>query len=446
MLNHAGRAPDLARYASALRAAVLSALLAPGPLLASPQLRYDREYPSIAYSTRTPTDRVAQLRDRVERGLVELEYDEKGGYLAALLDELDISVTSQMLVFTRTSFQANLISPQRPRAIYYNDDTYVAWVRGSDVIEISAIDPVMGGVFYTLGQDREAAGEFGRETDLCLQCHDSYGLTGGGVPRHLVGSMLPDENGQSVYHEGWRLTDDRTPFRVRWGGWYVTGTHGDLIHRGNAVVEAPAAPNEVDFGPTGNRTDLDGLVDATPYLSGHSDIVALMVLEHQVHVQNEITRVGYDVRAALHRDEEEGRPPAPGNSRASAATLQVVEDVTQPLVRAMLFVDEAALGARIDGTSAFAEDFVGRGPRDGQGRSLRELDLTGRLFRYPLSYMIYSSAFDGLPAEARAYVYSRIDAVLSGEDTSDEFSHLTEADRAAILEILRDTRPDFSEP
>ena len=237
-----GRSNARPLHACPLGAALLSALLAPGPLLAFPQLRYDREYPSIAYSTRTPTDRVALLRDRFERGLVELDYGEKGGYLGAVLDALDISVASQTLVFTRTSFQANLISPQRPRAIYYNDDTYVAWVRDGDVIEISAIDPVMGGVFYTLGQDREAPGEFGRETDLCLQCHDSYGLTGGGAPRHLVGSMLPDENGQSIYHEGWRLTDDRTPFSVRWGGWYVTGTHGDLMHRGKRRGRGPGRP------------------------------------------------------------------------------------------------------------------------------------------------------------------------------------------------------------
>jgi hypothetical protein len=256
--------------------------------------------------------------------------------------------------------------------------------------------------------------------------------------------MLPDENGQSVFHEGWRLTDDRTPIRVRWGGWYVTGTHGDVIHRGNVFIEAPADPNAVDFRETGNITDLGDLVDTSPYLSDHSDIVALLVLEHQVHVQNEITRVAYDVRTALHRDEVGARSAAPGEGRASVETLEVVAGVVEPLVRAMLFVDEAPLGAAIVGTSGYAEDFVARGLRDARGRSLRDLDLTGRLFRHPLSYMIYSAPFDGLPTEAKTRVYERLHEVLSGRDDSDDFSHLTASDRSTILEIVLETKPDFA--
>ena len=426
---------------------VTGALLVTAALTAAPvaaqQLRYEREYPSIEYSSGTATDRITQLQDRVDGGLVRLAFEEKGGYLAALLEQLDIAVASQALVFTRTSLQARLISPQKPRAIYFNDDTYVAWVQGGDVIEISAIDPVMGGVFYTLSQGRDDTGDFARETDLCLECHDSYGLTGGGAPRHLVGSALTDDNGDPLYHEGWRLTDDRTPVRVRWGGWYVTGTHGDLTHRGNVIVASPADLEDADFRATGNRTNLGDLVDTAPYLSGHSDIVALMVLEHQIHVQNEITRLGYDVRTALYHDAVDGRSPAPGESRASAATLEVIEKVGEPLVRALLLVDEAPLGAAIEGTSGFAEHFEQKGVQDSRGRSLRELDLRHRLFKYPLSYMIYTRAFNRLPVEAKEFVYRRLGEVFGGADRSEDFAHVSETDREAILEILRDTKPDF---
>ena len=423
---------------------VMTVLLVVGTPVWAQVPRYDREYPAIEYSTRRATDRVARLIERISAGAVELEHVGPSGYLTSLLSALDISTTSQALVFTRTSFQATLISPQKPRAIYFNDDTYVAWVQGSDVIEISAIDPVMGGVFYALDQDPSRGAGFSREMDLCLQCHDSYGLTGGGAPRHLVGSMLPDENGQSVFHEGWRLTDDRTPFRVRWGGWYVTGTHGGLTHRGNVIVETPADPNAVDFSRTGNLTDLSELVDTGPYPSDHSDIVALLVLEHQVHVQNEITRLGYDLRTSLHTDSVEGRPAAPGEERASRETLDLLARGGERLLHALLFVDEAELGARIEGTSGFAEDFQRRGPRDDRGRSLRDLDLRDRLFRVPLSYMIYSRPFEGLPVEARRHIYRRLFEVLSGADDTGAFEHLSEADRIAALEILDATEPDFA--
>lgn len=441
----AARRPPSTRIPSIARrlpcALGLAALLAPS--VASAQLRYDREYPSIHYSDGQPDDPVARLLRRVREGEAVLRHEGARGYLADLLAGLDIPIESQVLVFTRTSFQANRVSPEKPRAIYFNDDAYVAWVQDGDVIEISGIDPVMGGVFYTLGQDPGAPASFTRETDLCLQCHDSYGLTGGGVPRHLVGSMLPDGNGQSVYHEGWQLTDDRTPLARRWGGWYVTGTHGRLIHRGNVIVEAPATPGDIDFSTTGNRPSLAGLVDTGPYLSGGSDIVALLVLEHQVRVQNAITRLGYDVRTALHRDEVEGRAPAAGERRASVETLGVLERSGQPLVDALLFADEATLGDRIEGTSGYAEAFERRGPRDALGRTLRALDLRDRLFHYPVSYMVHGRGFAGLPEEAKRWVADRILAALTGDDEAAHPGRHDDAGRAAALEILRDTEPEL---
>ncbi|MDA0329628.1 MAG: hypothetical protein O2958_11535 [Gemmatimonadetes bacterium] len=404
-------------------------LLMPADVMAAPQLRYDVEYPAIGYSERARTDRVADLREALAEGRERLSFDPRGGYLTSLLESLDIPVSSQMLVFTKTSFQGHLVSPERPRAIYFNDDVYVAYVQGSEVLELSAIDPVLGGVFYSLEQRPDAPASIAEESDLCLGCHDSFGLSGGGVPRHLVGSMLPDENGMSVTHEGWSLTDDRTPLRRRWGGWYVTGTHGTQEHRGNVIVRSPADVPTLDFGASGNRVELEGLVDVAPYPTPHSDIVALMVLEHQVHVQNLITRMNYDVRSALH---------------AERLTDEVVAKGGEPLVEAMLFRDEAAVRDAIAGTSSFTEDFEARGPRDDQGRSLRDLDLTTRLFRYPLSYLIYSESFAALPDVARRYVYRRLYEVLTDSTPGPAYAHLTDTDRRAILGILLDTDPAFA--
>jgi hypothetical protein len=82
--------------------------------------------------------------------------------------------------------------------------------------------------------------------------------------------------------------------------------------------------------------------------------------------------------------------------------------------------------------------------RDGQGRSLRDFDLETRVFRYPLSYLVYSAAFDALPQGAREMVYERFAAVLRGEDRSEPFARLSDGDRAAILAILAATKPEFA--
>ena len=110
----------------------------------------------------------------------------------------------------------------------------------------------------------------------------------------------------------------------------------------------------------------------------------------------------------------------------------------------MLFADEPPLPAPVKGTSGFAERFSAEGPKDAKGRSLRQLDLQTRLLRYPCSYMIYSDAFGALPAPMRAAVYARLADVLSGNDRDPRYARLSAADRRAVLDILRATKPDWS--
>ncbi|HEY7698812.1 MAG TPA: hypothetical protein VIE88_10380 [Vicinamibacteria bacterium] len=377
-----------------------------------PRLRYDTEYPAIRYSSTVPSDRVSRLLRRIEAGEVRPSFDPERGYLDSLLRELDVPASSQILVFTKTSLQKGRISPETPRAIYFADDVYVAWVQGGPVLEISSVDPNLGAVFYTLEQTEGDRPGLERQTYVCLQCHDSFSLTGGGVPRHIMGSGIPDASGRLASHEGWSLTTDETPLEERWGGWYVTGTHPGERHMGNVFVKGDAA---VDCGEGANVTSLEKLVDTRPYLGKHSDIVALLVIEHQVHVQNLITRVNWDTRTALHR--------------AGSLPSGEIERLAEPLVRALLLLDEAPLHGPLTGTSGFAAEFARRGPRDSKGRSLRDLDLERRLFRHPVSYLIYSESFDALPQPTKAYVYRRI--------REDE-------DRKAAAEILDATKPDFA--
>ncbi len=416
------------------------------------QLSYDSEYPVIEYSTRPPSDAIARLQREIDDGEVQLAFDAENGYLVSLLRELDIDTSSQMLVFSKTSFQVDRISPETPRAVYFNDSVYVGWLQDADVIEISAMDPDLGIVFYTLNQSEDQAGDqnggaasrFQRQTALCLRCHDTYSMSGGGVPRHLVGSGFTDQFGGFASHESWHLTTYQSPIEERWGGWYVTGTHGDQRHMGNIIVNDAADPAEFDLDRGANATDISEWVDTEPYLGSGSDIVALMVLEHQASVQSVIVRVNFETRKALRNEEERNIQLGRERDFMSAEAHELIQDWAEPLVGALLLVGEAPLGGSIAGTSGFAEHFSSRGPQDSEGRSLRQLDLSDRLFRYPLSYVIYSDAFDGLPGMVKAYVYQRLGAVLRGEDESEAFAHLSQADRRAILEIVQETKADFA--
>jgi len=411
----------------------------PGFVLQAPPvdegpLRYDTEYPTIPYSTGARTDAVAALVARLNRGDVKLEYRAPRGYLDSLLAALNIDPSSQTLVYSQTSLQSRLIHPSTPRAIYFNDDVYVGWVR-SGPIEIGSQDANLGPVFYLVDNDETAPPKFNGQLTKCLSCHDSYSLSGGGVPRYIVGSGYTGTTGMLVSHEGWILVTDRTPLKSRWGGWYVTGRHGSQVHLGNMKIKTMHDFDDLEAHRVGNIDTLDALFDTKPYLTNKSDIVALLVLQHQADVQNQITRVSYETRTAL-------AAAAAGRIEASEAQARIAEPV-EDLLKRMLFADAVEYTSPIAGDPAFVAQFERRAVRDSQGRSLRDFDLTRRLFRYPLSYVIYSAAFDALPADAKKMFYGRLNDVLRGADQSPDFAALSAADRTAILEILRATKPDF---
>lgn len=426
------------------RAGVLGALLAAGACGAPARGEFPIEQEPIRYLTARAVDPVARLQGRVERGEVTLDFDDEGqGYLRSVLKALKVSETSQVLVFSRTSFQHTRIGPRTPRAVYFNDAAYVGFVRGGDALELSAVDPTLGATFYLLDQRRAAKPVFRRQTHECLQCHIS-GKTQD-VPGHMVRSVFTGRTGQPVFSAGSFVTDPASPFSERWGGWYVTGRHGGQRHMGNVVVTDREHPERLDTAAGANRTDLKGLVDTYPYPTAHSDIVALMVLEHQTQAHNVLTLAGYQARAGAHDDAGINRALGQPADTVSESTGRRIKSHAEKLVKALLFSGEARLTDPVSGTSGFAEHFTAQGPRDGKGRSLRDFDLKTRLFRYPCSYLIDTEAFDALPAPIRDEVYRRLREVLTGRDTGPDFAHLSPADRRAILEILLATKPGLPE-
>jgi hypothetical protein len=401
------------------------------------------EHAPIYYSKTEPDNLVSQLQQRLDKGTVKFEFEDHFGYLRSVLDELHVPVSSQMLVFSKTSLQSRRIWPQKPRAIYFSDDVYVGFCQAGDVIEISVADSQLGAVFYTVDQQPDGKAAFRRQTDNCLMCHG--GASTQNMPGHLVRSVYPDAQGQPILSAGSFRVDHTTPLSKRWGGWYVTGTHGLMEHLGNLIIRGQQVPDTLDNRAGSNLAQLPSNVDASRYLTPHSDIVALMVLEHQTLGHNLITRANFLTRTALFQQAELNQALGkPGGERWDSTTSRI-KDAGEPLVKFLLMRDEAKLSDRIAGTSEFATEFQARGPRDSQGRTLRTLDLEQRLFRYPCSYLIYSDHFRQLPLDVRDYVWQRLRDILNGRDTTKEFAHLSATDRRVILEILGETHPDLPE-
>jgi hypothetical protein len=411
---------------------------------ASPRQQASYEASPIHYSRSKPSDPVRALEAKLAGGQSALAFDGSQGFLKALLEAMDIPISSQSLVFSKTSFQRQWINPRSPRALYFNDEVYVGWVRGGDVLEIASQDPQLGSVFYTVAQDPARPARFLRQTDNCLQCHDSSSLTLG-VPGVTVRSVYPGGDGLPRFHLGGFRTTYRSPLEERWGGWYVTGEHGAQRHMGNVIFPDEPNPDMKQLGDRGaNLTDLKKKADLEPYLTDTSDIVALMVLEYQTNVHNLITRSNHETRGALVQNDDIARALGYPNRPLTEGTERRLRYACDPLIEALLYSGEAVLTDRVKGNSTFVAEFEKRGPFDRQGRSLRQMDLTKRMFKYPLSYLVYSKAFAGLPPEARDYIAGRLGEILAGRDPRKEFSHLTAEDRRAVIEIVKETLPGLS--
>ncbi len=395
----------------------------------------------IRYLEAQAQDPVARLQARIDAGEVRLPRDRKWGYLPALLEELGAPQESQGLVFSKTSFQAARISPRTPRAIYFGDDVYVGWVPGGDVLEISAVDPELGAVYYLLGQEPARKPQFERQTHACLSCH-ATGRTQD-VPGHLVRSVYAKADGMPAYNAGSFISGHESPLQERWGGWYVTGRHGEARHMGNVFATSGPNPEDLDRDSGANVTDLSDRLSVATYLQPTSDLVALMVLEHQTQMHNRITAAGYAALQALEYQRGINESLKLPEDEVWDSTNRRIEGPAEELLEYLLFSDEAILDSPVQGVSQFAATFAARGPKDSQGRSLRDFDLATRLFRNRCSYLIYSEAFLSLPEVTREYVYRRLDEVLSGKDQAKAFAHLGAEERRTIREIMVETHPEL---
>jgi hypothetical protein len=388
----------------------------------------------INYRTHPVTDPVARLQELLDRGDVKLDHEPAHGYLRSVLEELQIPISSQTLVFSKTSFQYKKITPRTPRALYFNDDVYVGQVHDGKVIEVVSFDPMQGAIFYILDERKSDHPVFERAELDCTQCHIAAGTRG--IPGVLLRSIYTLPTGAQAAATAAFITSQQSALKDRWGGWYVTGTHGSQTHMGNVVVADKDNPEQLDLVAGANVTDLGKWIEPAAYLTGSSDIVAHLVLAHQTQMHNLITLTNYQARLAMY---------AAGGNPLSDDQRKQYEKPAEELLRYLLFSNEAPLESAVKGDSGFTREFASRGPRDPKGRSLRDFDLRTRIFKYPCSYLIYSEAFDHIPEPAKGYVYHRLLEILTGRERSPDFAKLTGEDRGAILEILLATKPGLPE-
>ena len=383
------------------------------------------EHPAIQYAMRPTTDRVAKLRQALTRGERTLVRDARTGFVLPVLQALGVPFESQLLVFSKTGVQSAYTGPRNPRAIFFDQSVVVAYVPGAPVIELAAHDPQQGVVFYTI--DQSAAAPVPVRHVGCMSCHVTASTLE--APGIIARSNAVGDDGNVLREFGSHDVDHRTTHPDRWGGWFVTSEaltpYGQRAHMGNITF----AGRET----TSNQVFVDFMHSAPEthgYLRASSDIVSLLVFDHQARAINLLTRLNWESRVAA----------SAGPVHTSQTTIAGLVD---ELADYLLFVGEAPPSVPLEPLPAFVDYLGARTPKDHRGRSFGQLDAVNRLLQYPCSFMVYTDAFDGLLPVVRDAVYARMLDILSGRDSRSAYAHMTAADRQAIVEILRETKPDF---
>ena len=401
------------------------------------------EQPPMNYSAAQPRDAVTKLRERLASGAVKLGGSDRE-LISGLLRELQVPIESQVVVFSKTSLQRQRISPDHPRVIYFSDDCYVGWVP-SGLMEVTTIDPMLGPVFYALDPKvarTDMTRGLMRDSD-CLTCHGGTFVRG--IPGVFVRSLYTDERGEPLLKGGSELVDFRTPFTNRWGGWYVTGKHGRTLHRGNVFTKEKDDELVVDFKRGANVTDLSRFFDTGDYLTNSSDIVALLVFEHQTAMQNTITRAGLNCRRMLEYQANLQRELKETSTEELAyeSVRSVFAGAVREIVDDLLFQGEAELPSGLEGALGFQRAFEKNARRCADGTSLKDFSLKGRLFKNRCSYLVYSDSFVALPPQLKKRVYARLKQILKANDAEPRYAYLGNDERIRILRILEETHPDF---
>ncbi len=415
-------------WISAVRMSGTTLLLLLGIALAGveaqPSFR-DFDQPPHNYSTRVPVDRFTKMKAALESGELTLDRSSEQAFLVSLLKALNIPASSQLLVFSTTSLQLSLISPVNPRAIYFNEDIYIGYIPGGR-IEIVALDPELGAIFYIFDVPRDGRPIKVERSARCMNCH--AGDDTGHVPGIVLKSVVPGPSGGSLTAYRVEQTGHGIPYADRFGGWHVTGRHGITNHWGNLTGRFVAGELVKLTNAPGQRFDWGKFPVAT------SDILAHLLIEHQAGFVNRVVEASYRGRTALHAS----------GGKLTDTQAKELDSQADIITRYLLFADEPPLPAGgVEGDGELKRAFLAERRATREGLSLRDLDLRTRLFRHRCSYMIHSPVFGGMPAAMRERVYERLGRALSEQAGESAGAHLPGEEKRAIRGILRATLKDL---
>lgn len=400
-------------------------LLGVSALAAEPAYRVmDFRSPPHNYDTHVPKDRFADLLKKIEKGEVQPDTSSDHALLRSLLQALKIPVSSQLLLFSASSLQSEIINMRNPRALFFNEDTYVGFVPGG-VLEVASADPEVGPVFYVFDR-MQPGGPFPRvqRGTKCFNCHG--GTATKRLPGLIAESLLVSQAGSSL--ETYRRDEQghQIPLENRFGGWHLTGKHHISGHKANVI----------GFTRNGKSEKMDVVPgqtwDTAKHLLPTSDILPHLVHEHQIGFENRLVRGIYTVRQL--KEDRKGM--------LGSAELAEIDAWAQDFARYALFADEAKFPREgIEGDPAYVRDFLEDRRASKRGLSLKDFDLKTRLFKHRCSFMLYTDTWEHAPKEIKERVYYRMAEAL--RDAQPSMPHLTTEERRVIREILKETMHDL---
>lgn len=413
-----------------LAAAILAQAMLTPNVVEAQQTTRGRQPPFKAwkhlYWEREHGDACSILLRKIQKGEATLDTHSESTFLRSLLEALDVPTSSQLLVYSATSVQRR-VHPRNPRAIYFNEEVYVAMVPGAGV-EAVGMDPEFGGVFYEFGCPQPGVPPVAEPSRGCFNCH--VGPNSQNLPGLVIESLImhPGQMQPQKFRDN--TPGHQVPLAMRFGGWYVTSA-GPLGDTKEGLVSAGAPGGQGPAMQVRRLTPAQRQV-ANNYPVASSDIVAHLVHEHQAGFHNLIMQAGFLCRDIAADNDADVTPQ-------NEARLNTKAD---EVVRYILFADEAALPpGGVQGDAQFMRDFA-RNRRPGPaGAALKDFDLRTRIFKHRCSYMVYSSAWQKLHSLIKPRIYARLKAALTGEDPA--FAYLPSDECRAILTILIHTLSDL---
>lgn len=378
-----------------------------------------------SYLDAQPKDRFAELLARAQKGDVKIDTSSDKAFLSSVLGALNIPVSSQIMVFSASSLQSEIINPRNPRALYFNEDTYVGWVPGG-LIEIIAADPQMGPMFYVFNRLRPGGPVPDvQRSQKCMNCH------AGNATRRLPGliaeSLLVSRAGSSLETYRRDVQGHQIPLEDRFGGWHLTGEHHLPSTRANMMGVPSGGKTEKVPVPPGQFSDL------SLHLLPTSDILPHLIHEHQIGFENRLVYAIYTLRQLKHE----------GKGMLDAAAKAEIEERAQELARYIMFADEAKFPAQgMIGDAAYTQDFLRDRKATKAGLSLKDLDMKTHIFKHRCSFMLYTDTWREAPKELKERVYYHMAGYLR-EQPDAQHAHLAPGERRAIRDILKETVADL---